>query len=377
MTAPRIRGWCPGAHRPMMSGDGLVVRVRPWLGRLSAAQVQGLCAAARDFGSGIIDLTNRANLQLRGVSEARHDALLRALARLDLLDADPAIEARRNILVTPLWTPGDLTDRLARTLNPRLAELPELPGKFGFAIDTGDAPVLHSAPADIRFERAADGRLILRADGAPDGIALPEDRAIDTAIALARWFAGSRGPGQRRMAALTAKTPVPAGFSGTAPAPAAPAIAPGDSALGPVLGAAFGQLPADALAGLIADSGARALRVTPWRVFILEGGAPPAGAPFVTRADDPLLRTDACAGAPLCPQATVETRALARRLAGRFPGALHVSGCAKGCSRPRAADTTLVGRDGRFDLVDGGAAWDTPRQRGLSPDDLMTLTDQT
>ena len=31
-SKPVVQGWCPGAHRPMMSGDGLVVRVRPRLG---------------------------------------------------------------------------------------------------------------------------------------------------------------------------------------------------------------------------------------------------------------------------------------------------------------------------------------------------------
>ena len=31
MSAPQVKGWCPGAHRPMMSGDGLVVRIRPRL----------------------------------------------------------------------------------------------------------------------------------------------------------------------------------------------------------------------------------------------------------------------------------------------------------------------------------------------------------
>ena len=29
MSAFEIKGWCPGALRPMLSGDGLVVRVRP------------------------------------------------------------------------------------------------------------------------------------------------------------------------------------------------------------------------------------------------------------------------------------------------------------------------------------------------------------
>ncbi len=34
---PRIdvKGWCPGALRPMESGDGLVVRVRPRAGAFS------------------------------------------------------------------------------------------------------------------------------------------------------------------------------------------------------------------------------------------------------------------------------------------------------------------------------------------------------
>ncbi|WP_252979256.1 hypothetical protein [Mameliella alba] len=41
MSAPEIKGWCPGAWRPMLSGDGLVVRVRPHLARLDADQARG------------------------------------------------------------------------------------------------------------------------------------------------------------------------------------------------------------------------------------------------------------------------------------------------------------------------------------------------
>ena len=38
------KGWCPGALRPMRSGDGLIVRLRPSCGELSAAQA---CEIAR------------------------------------------------------------------------------------------------------------------------------------------------------------------------------------------------------------------------------------------------------------------------------------------------------------------------------------------
>ncbi|MFN7225608.1 MAG: precorrin-3B synthase, partial [Paracoccaceae bacterium] len=64
MSAPAVRGWCPGALRPMLSGDGLVVRVRPPAGALSAAQAAGIAALAARHGNGFVELTNRANLQL-------------------------------------------------------------------------------------------------------------------------------------------------------------------------------------------------------------------------------------------------------------------------------------------------------------------------
>ncbi|MCL6284111.1 cobalamin biosynthesis protein CobG [Ruegeria sp. 2012CJ41-6] len=372
MTTPIVQGWCPGAHRPMMSGDGLVVRVRPRLARLSADQAIGLCDAAERFGNGTIDLTNRANLQLRGVAEANHPALLGALSDLNLLDAEPGIEVKRNILVSPLYQQDDLTARLTQNLIDRLGEAPTLPAKFGFAIDTGPERLLARDSADIRVERGQDG-LILRADGAETGRAVTERDAITRLIELACWFSENTTQDTRRMARLVASAGLPATWRGCAPGPLGTRIEPGQTALGPLYGAPFGQLPARALSELIRASGAAGVRVTPWRLFLLEGGAALTTAEFVTSGTDPLLTTDACPGAPLCPQAQVETRALARALAPRTGGALHVSGCAKGCARLGSADVTLVGNAGRFDLVKRGRAGDEPCQRGLTANDLMSM----
>ncbi|WP_170522975.1 precorrin-3B synthase [Ruegeria arenilitoris] len=372
MSAPVVQGWCPGAHRPMMSGDGLVVRVRPRLARLSAAQTLGLCDLALRFGNGTIDLTNRANLQLRGVADADHQALLAELSALNMLDAEPGIETRRNILVSPLFQPGDLTARLTQALIDRLGDLPALPTKFGFAVDTGEARLLAGDSADIRLERGPAG-LILRADGVETGRLVTEDAAIDCVIELAQWFAERFTSDTRRMARLLAVHDLPEGWQGHAPGPTAPALQPGNRAIGPIYGAAFGQLPAAELRALVEASGAAALRVTPWRLFLLEGGAALPAPAFVTDGADALLSTDACPGAPFCPQAQAETRAIARALAPRVSGSLHVSGCAKGCARMGAADLTLVGRDGRFDLVKHGRAGDEPLQRGLAPETLKTM----
>lgn len=364
-----VRGWCPGALRPMDSGDGFVVRVRPRLARLTRDQALGLCAAA-GHGAGLIDLTNRANLQLRGVPADRLDALRADLAALDLLDADPVTEARRNIVTAPLWAAGDDTHRLAAELAARLGELPDLPPKMGFAIDAGPGPVLGAVPADFRIERGAGRALILRADGRAGGLALAPGAEVDALIALTRWFVMTCGAQSGRMARHAATLPW---LADAAPAAPRPVLRPGPHPLGAAHGLAFGQVRADDLAAAIRASGAQALRLTPWRVLLLEGGAFAPRAGLIQDPADPLMTVDACAGAPLCPQATVATRDLAARLAGRVGGHLHVSGCAKGCARPGPADLVLTGRAGRFDLARNARAGDTPERAGLTPADLTAL----
>jgi precorrin-3B synthase len=134
-----------------------------------------------------------------------------------------------------------------------------------------------------------------------------------------------------------------------------------------MVGVAFGQLQYRTLGRLASD--ARALRVTPWRMLLLEGlRAIPRDTDLVTRADDPALRVVACSGAPRCGEAFADTRALASALAPYIPAdaRLHVSGCAKGCAHAGTAEITLVaGRDG-FDLIRNGSTRDAPIMRGLS-----------
>ncbi|GKT37846.1 precorrin-3B synthase, partial [Aduncisulcus paluster] len=189
MSAVAIKGWCPGALRPMQSGDGLVVRIRPRVGRLDAIQAVGIAELAARYGNGLIDLTSRGNLQIRG---------------LGLLDADSETEAQRNILVTPFWTAGDDTRPLAAELERALAGASlDLPTKFGFAIDDGNERLLAGASADVRIERDRNGSLLVRADGARSGRSVRRDEAVRVALALAEWFVASGGArgGKRRMAA--------------------------------------------------------------------------------------------------------------------------------------------------------------------------------
>jgi precorrin-3B synthase len=364
-AAPEIKGWCPGALRPMQSGDGLVVRIRPPLGSLTPAQAAAIARAAQTHGNGIIDLSARANLQIRGVTDASHSKLIEDLRAEGLIDPDVETESLRNLIVTP-FRDAD-TSVLAASLTAALTRMPRLPGKFGFALDTGPQPVLTGASADIRVERAADGRLILRPDGHPLG--KPVTDLAQDLLALAEWFAASGGisNGRGRMAALIARGVTPPGCD-TAPARPLPQPQPGILPDGALVALAFGQMQAGTLTAL-SDLG-HEIRPTPWRMLLLAGATRlPDLSGLVTNPTDPILRITACTGAPGCPQALGDTRGLARSLAPLLPQGqnLHVSGCAKGCAHPGPADLTLVATPQGFDLVQGGTAQDTPSQAGLTP----------
>jgi precorrin-3B synthase len=361
MTAPEIRGWCPGALRPMLSGDGYVVRVRPHGGRLTAEQASGLAALAAAHGNGLIDLSSRANLQIRGVSEASHPPLIESLGALGLIDPTPEVEARRNIVVTPFWMPGDGTADLAAALEEALAasDAPELPAKFGFAIDTGARPVLGDT-ADITIARQ-EGNLTVRGAGFVTAAQATAETAVPLAMDLARWFLTSGGAtgGRGRMAAHLARAALPAAFREVPASVATMTPAPGPFAPGWLVALAFGQTDAPTLAALAALG---PLRLTPWRMVLVEGlRAPPDHPGLVTDPADPLLRVVACTGAPGCPQGLGATRSLARALAPAVPPGqlLHVAGCAKGCAHPRPADLTMTAGPQDWTLIRHGTAADT------------------
>jgi precorrin-3B synthase len=370
---PIIQGWCPGALRPMMSGDGLVVRVRPRGGRLTTAQAVAIAELSTRHGNGQLDLSNRANLQIRGVTQGSYPALIKGLREIGCLDETAEIEARRNIMVSPFWTETDDTLAIYTALAAELAaeNAPQLPGKFGFSIDLSADNQLASAPADIRIE-AAEGGILVRGEGFATGALASDAKAAATlAIALAHWFTqtGHIQNGRGRMATVFADLTsedrhnrLPAAFQ-THPARSANPWPPqiGSCAKGMFIGFAFGQMQAQTLADLAKFGD---LRLTPWRMVLVEKLAtPPDLAGLITSPDDPLTRVVACTGAPGCPQALAPTRALATALAPYVPTGktLHVSGCSKGCAHPASANYTLVATVTGFAPLHNATAAATPR----------------
>ncbi len=402
MTEVARKGWCPGALRPMETGDGFLVRLRLANGVLGFDRADRIAGLSQDFGNGLIDLSARGNMQMRGVAQAELEPLWARLDELALLDADAASEAVRNVVPSPLagFDDGAVLDArpVVAALEARLVSeraLHALPPKFGFLVDGGGVLPLAGVDADVRFEAFATDagpRLAVRLGGVAAGAVSPEQVA-EAASAIARAFLARRGE-ERRMAALVKRIGVAvlarhAGIDPdvSIPPPAAPVerrAVLGVHALraGAFVGAAvaFGRLRAQDLRMLAERAkihGAAELRLTAWRAVLAVGLEVQAAralatelgdAGFILDGADPRLALAACPGKPACASAFADVRAAALELAPLlhgFDGTLHVSGCAKGCAFHAPAPVTLVASAAGYDLVSNGYARDEPACRGL------------
>ncbi|MGV6839934.1 MAG: cobalamin biosynthesis protein CobG [Planktomarina sp.] len=363
MKSPNVKGRCPTARRPMESGDGLIVRVTPPLARLLPDQTAVLCDLSSTYGNGIIDLTQRGNLQLRGVKADDLPRLWAGLEDHGLIAADPQIDSKATLHMQPFWKTGDISHRLYNILQSDRPSWPDLPSKVSVLIDTGDAPLMADISADFRFERS-DAGLILRADGMTKGQPITEETAADALCKMMHWFIAAGGWEAKRMAKLTQNIKPPADMCTMPPLPNQTKPNLGGHGAGALLGVPFGQMHADDLRVL---AGAE-LRITPWRMIYVESGDIPQIHNFVTDPHDPRMTVHACPGAPACLQALQPTRALAAQIK---QGGVHVSGCAKGCAHRGAAKITIVAAQSGFDLVRNGTAWDKPVLRGLSEAEIL------
>ena len=392
------RGWCPSLHEPMPTGDGLLVRVKPRGGRLSARAVRVLAGAAISSGNGMIDLTRRGAVQARGLSPATAPLFAAAMIAAGLASPGVGADRRRNVIATPLAgaDPGvhRATHAIVASIETALEEATDLdllPAKFGVAVDGGGVLPFGDVGADIAVRLRAETAELALAGGALVA-PVPIAAAAAAVLSLVHAFLVLDGAGLRRMRALVAERGEAAVFAACGLTPIAamaqmpirPAVGVHAYAGGIAFGAGlpFGSAAASdwvGLAELAVRFGDGAVRLTPWRTLLIAGVEDPVslrnaiGDGFITDPDDGRLRTEACPGEPACASASVLTRALATRLRPSPGTTLHVSGCDKGCAHPGPSAITLVGRAGGYDLVRHGRASDAPERFALSEAEIMAL----
>jgi ferredoxin-nitrite reductase len=192
--------------------DSFMCRLRMPNGILSAHQFERLADLAETLGGGTLDVTTRANLQIREIQPSSVIDVLTGIQELGLTSRGSGADNIRNITGSPTAgiDPSELTDTrpLARALHFTILnhrELYGLPRKFNIAFDGGGRISVLEDTNDIGFAavRVAEGaslpagvyfRMYLggitgHGDFARDaGILLKSEECVAAAVAVVRVF---------------------------------------------------------------------------------------------------------------------------------------------------------------------------------------------
>lgn len=390
------RGACPSLDRPMRTGDGLLVRLTPCRGGLTLATAQAVCDLARRHGNGLLEISTRGNLQIRGLSDGSAAQLadeiepIRDRFRFGLnVDADPLDPRDPNENGLAKAIVGRIEYEAEKTgLKQRLAP------KFSMIVDAGGPVDYSGLKADIRLRLLDTQRwAILIGDTEATGRHLGDLAADEAAIAasilaaiIATIGPNARGrdmPAEQARDAISCVAPsfVPAAGDATPFRPADRKLVADVGALplggttAAILSPAYGLMTADDLQSLITTAAsltdatnASRIRIhtVPDRLLVVTGlSADSAEAllatatakRFIVQRDDPRRAIACCAGHPACASAHFDTHGLAdllvsHGLSGNREQPIHLSGCEKQCARPASAALHVVGTAAGVDCLD-------------------------
>jgi precorrin-3B synthase len=310
-----------------------MVRIRIPGGQTTGDGLARLGELAQEYGNGLLQLTSRGSVQIRGLPEVLPDALADGIAAAGLLPS-ASHERVRNLLATPLTgLHGGRADLrpMTRALDQALLaepELADLSARFLFVLDDGRADVI-TMDFDLGYQaHGPGGGMILIG---LERFLVTAEEAVPTMIKMARRIVREPrgGPVLRR---IHGTPEVPLGAVGAHAGAAVP----------------LGLLTPGQVAAVHGIAGDGPVVITPWRGLVLPYAADRltelAAAGLVVEDGSPWTRISACVGAPYCASGRIETLSLAGRLA-RAATSLprtHLSGCERRCGAPNHDHLDLV-----------------------------------
>lgn len=369
---PNRRGACPSLDMPMQTGDGLLARIRLADGGIDPVRLERLAELCGTYGNGIIEITARGNLQVRGLTPSVVPAFASSVREIIAVETGLVVETPPLAGDDPLEfvDPRPLAASIkalaapfAHRLGPKVAVIVDGNGQIGLAALKADLRLVAVGPETWLVSvgtrllgttrRPLDCARIVLTALATLGL---QGRAIDLPLADLEEelddLVSPSAPVRQPVSSPIGQFPMHRG-----------------QAIG--IGLPFGAMGWQAVAALAGGAwhlGISAFRSGPHHSLIAMGAhdsliAEASKIGFITHPHDPRTRISACIGSEGCASGHIAARAIAARLAqGLPPGSnLHVSGCQKGCAHPGPADVTLIGRADGYGLVIDGRAGDTPR----------------
>jgi ferredoxin-nitrite reductase len=193
---------CPDIYHPAVARDGLLTRLRIPGGVLNVAQCVAIEQLLTATGLDYIQVTNRANLQLRALTEDIDKEVLTELTNCGLASNDRAVDGIRNIMLSPTAgiDPQELVDvrPLAAAWHDYLSDHPELgilSTKFSVGFDGGGSVGIVDRPNDITLlavgDREFDLYLCIHDRGSvpiPVSVKLGVDKCLPMLTAIAQTY---------------------------------------------------------------------------------------------------------------------------------------------------------------------------------------------
>lgn len=393
---------CPGVLAMHEAQDGLLARIRLPGGRISADQLGAVAALASD-GNGLVELTSRANVQVRGLAAGSGPTVERSLRAAGLLPS-ATHERVRNVLASPLAGRHALaltaTDALVDELDRGIcadAVLSGLPGKFLFGVDDGsgalaDQPFDVALVAEVSAVGAPDPSFRLMVGGLRTSVLATPSGAAAAALTAARAFlvlraeSGSRawrvwelpGGAHAVMTRLGADVRPPAPRERRGAVVVAGVCEQRDGRLAVTALVPLGQLERGALSELAAavSSCGGDARISPWHTVTVVDVAPEdAGAlmrelerlGLVVSPGSGWQGLSACAGLGACAKARVDVRAAAKRRATVRPAGSpeeRWSACERRCGEPRGVRVNVVAVGAGLVVTAAGERYEAPTVDG-------------
>lgn len=399
---------CPGLFYAVPAQDGQLFRIRVPGGSLTVDQARVLVHFAEQFGEGELQITNRANIQIR-TSQAEIPAETLAVLQQVGLAADPRVDHLRNLMSSPTAgiDPAALIDvrPLIRAFDHQISSRPDLaglPAKFSIGIDGGEAAsVRHRANeiwlvADRSSESTVFQVLLSAAQGQEidAGFRVRPADSVAVVMAIAEVYldlATSHRPPQGKKPRLKAILEtvgvaefleqvrlklMPVGLTEVIRSewhshPSVQSdiylhlgvqkqVQSGLSYIG--LNLQLGYLSALQLArltDLVESVGGTMLNLTPWQTLLIPD-LPETQLPAIQQQlaalgfswqPDVWSALVACTGSPGCAAAATQTQQHARQIAAALaaepfnrPINIHLTGCPKSCAQQHHSDIALLGQ---------------------------------
>ncbi|MHC5764354.1 MAG: precorrin-3B synthase [Nostoc sp.] len=149
---------CPGLFYATPAADGILSRVRIPGGIISSQQCRAIADIAEQHGGGYLDVTNRANLQVREIRTGINAEVLKYLQNMGLGSDNTVVDQIRNIMTSPTAgiDPQELIDTrpFVQSWDDYIAAHPALSGlsaKFSVCFDGGGIIQVCDRLNDIAF----------------------------------------------------------------------------------------------------------------------------------------------------------------------------------------------------------------------------------